>query len=181
MNVAPFADSRARRRDERLRTAVERTSRDLLAYFARRVDILEDAADLVSDTMLTAWRRIDDLPDSNEETRMWLFGVARRTLANHHRGRQRADANTELLRLELRAAQSAYRADDEGDASDLRDLVQRLPETQRDLVALVHWDGFSLVEAAIILDIPASTARSRYSAARASLRDTLTRADSTRR
>lgn len=43
-----------------------------LAYFERRIDG-PDAADLLSETMLTAWRRIDDLPQDDVEARMWLF------------------------------------------------------------------------------------------------------------
>jgi hypothetical protein len=35
-----------------------------------------EAADVVADTMLVAWRRIDDVPPE-PGTRLWLFGVAR--------------------------------------------------------------------------------------------------------
>src|SRR4029453_6989545 len=61
-----------------------------LGYARRRVDRPEDAADVVADTMLVAWRRLDEVP-SGRETRPWLFGVARRVLANGRRGRGRRD------------------------------------------------------------------------------------------
>ena len=38
---------------------------------------------------------------------------------------------------------------------------------------LIHWDGFTIVEAAEILGLNPSTARSRYAAARELLRDAL--------
>jgi RNA polymerase sigma-70 factor (ECF subfamily) len=55
----------------------------------------------------------------------------------------------------------------------VRDAVRRLPAAQRDLVTLVHWEGFSLAEAAEILGVNPSTERSRYAAAKAVLHDAL--------
>ena len=40
---------------------------------------------------------------------------------------------------------------------------------------LIHWDGLTIIEAAELLGLNASTARSRYAAARASLREALAR------
>ena len=48
-------------------------------------------------TFLTAWRRLDEMPP-DPETRLWLYGVARRVLANHHRGEHRRSALAERLR-----------------------------------------------------------------------------------
>ena len=52
----------------------------LLAYALRRTPDASDAAEVMADTMLAAWRRIDDVP-AGEETRPWLYGVARRCWA----------------------------------------------------------------------------------------------------
>ena len=60
-------------------------------------------------------------------------------------------------------------APDAGEAHAVRDAVLRLPAPQRELVMLVHWDGFTIAEAAEILRVNASTARSRYAAAKATL------------
>ena len=51
-------------------------SGDLLAYFGRRVHNREDAADLLGETMLQAWRRRDVLPNETARQRMWLFTIA---------------------------------------------------------------------------------------------------------
>ena len=63
----------------------------VLGYLRRRTDSGHDAADLLADTFLVAWRRLDDLPPGNQ-TRPWLYGVARRVLANHRRGEGRRQA-----------------------------------------------------------------------------------------
>ncbi len=53
-------------------------------YAARRTGSPEDAADVISETFLTAWRRIGDVPEG-EDALLWLYGVARRVLANQQR------------------------------------------------------------------------------------------------
>lgn len=155
---------------ERLRLLLMGSGDDLLRYFERRVNDAEDAADLLSDTAMTAWRRIEDLP-RGDAGRLWLFGVASKVLANHRRSRRRYDALVGRLRLELRATQPRGPMDDEAVA--VRDAVSRLRAEHRELVMLVHWDGFTVADAAEILGLNASTARSRYAAARESLRSSL--------
>jgi RNA polymerase sigma-70 factor (ECF subfamily) len=152
-----------------LRRALDASSADLLAYFERRTPVREDAADLLAEVMLQAWRRVADLPDEHERQRMWLFGIARRVLANHHRSSRRRRALADRLRGHLVETAVA----DDAEASAVRDAVRRLPPDQAELVMLVHWDGFLLVAAAELLGVNASTARSRYAAARATLRETL--------
>ena len=124
--------------EERVGVAVAAASRDLLAYFERRVASREDAADLLGEALLVAWRRAAVVPGDPQGARLWLFGVARNVLANHQRGVRRRLAMADRLR---------------GD--DMRELV-----------TLVHWDGFGIAEAGQILGIGASTARSRYARAR---------------
>jgi hypothetical protein len=49
----------------------------ILGYALRRTTSPDDAADILAETFLTAWRRLDELP-SGEEAGLWLYGVARR-------------------------------------------------------------------------------------------------------
>ncbi|WP_275403788.1 sigma factor-like helix-turn-helix DNA-binding protein [Nocardioides jishulii] len=57
--------------------------------------------------------------------------------------------------------------EDHTEATAVRDAVLRLHAAHRELVMLIHWDGFTVTEAAELLGLNASTARSRYSAAAA--------------
>jgi RNA polymerase sigma-70 factor (ECF subfamily) len=141
---------------------------DLLAYFERRVQSA-DAADLLAEVMLTAWRRITNLPDDPERARMWLFVTARNVLANAERGERRRWRLANRLRLMLTPA-----VPDAGEGAEVRDAIARLAPEQAELIRLVHWDGFSLAEAAEVLGIPPSTARGRYQRAKVELRAALT-------
>ncbi|WP_432522829.1 RNA polymerase sigma factor [Kineococcus sp. SYSU DK006] len=71
---------------------------------------------------------------------------------------------------ELAAAQRIVDAAGEDTvAAAVREAVGMLPAPQRELVMLVHWDGFSLAEAAAVMGVPASTVRTRYATARVTL------------
>ena len=155
-----------------LRRALAETADPLLAYFERRVTPTADAADLLAETMLQAWRRASELPaEGAVRQRMWLFTIAANVLANHRRSDRRRRRLAERLRLHVGATTTP--ASDHADRIALRDAVHHLKKEQRELVTLIHWDGFSLVEAAELLRLNTSTARSRYAAARESLRRSL--------
>ncbi len=154
-----------------IRIALRANASDLLAYHERRVPCREDAADLLGETLLHAWRRTAAFPVGDPTLqRMWLFGIAVKVLANHRRTVRRRSALVDRLRSHLELAHDTGPA--AGNA--VRDAVGRLPASHRDLVTLVHWEGFSIAEAAQLLGLNASTARSRYAKARASLREALT-------
>lgn len=164
-------------RDGRLAALAADVADDLLGYFLRRIPSPEDAADLLGDTLLALAAGADRIPDDAEDARRWAFGVARRTLlAGRRRHVQRAQRD-EHRRAALRAA-AIDAAGHPGSERDLarravRDAVRSLPHRDRELLMLVHWDGFSLQEAALHLGIRASTASTRHARAKAALRSVL--------
>ena len=157
-----------------IRSAFRETAPDLLAYFERRLTDREEAADLLGQTMLIAWRRVDKLPAEAERRRMWLFVVAANTLSNHRRTWQHRLALADRLREHLA---TSTRAPELSETHAVRDAVLRLHDAQRELVMLIHWDGFTIVEAAELLGLNPSTARSRYAAAKDALRQALAEAN----
>lgn len=153
----------------RLTVAVEVNASDLLGYLARRIG-QDDAPDLLGETMIVAWRRVHELPEDPERARMWLFGIARGTLLNHARGQRRRWALADRIRGDVSGDTSGAAADA---GADVRDAIARLDPDLAEIVRLVHWDGFALVEAAELLGIPSSTARGRYQRAKEQLRAAL--------
>ncbi len=149
--------------------------RAVLGYALRRVEDPEDAADVVAETFLVAWRRLDQVP-VDEGARLWLFAVARRVIANLHRaGRRRTrlgERLTETLRTEL-ATQPAVT----GEAAEVLRAIGGLGDDDRELLLLVSWEELSPGEAAKALGISSLAARSRLHRARRRLRTLLEQRD----
>lgn len=158
-----------KRSEEPLTRALGQSSSDILTYLSRRATP-DDAPDLLGETMVIAWRRVKDLPDDPERARMWLFGIARGTLQNHARGQKRRWALADRIRLQVRDDRAAPPPDE---GSEVRDAIARLEPELAELIRLVHWDRFSLTDAAELVGIPASTARGRYQRAKEQLRAAL--------
>ena len=114
------------------------------AYALRGAD-REPAEDAVAETFLVAWRRLDLVPD---DALPWLYGTARRALANQRRaaGRQAA------LRSRMSGAEVGSRrrdvADAVADAEIVRAALASLPDRDREALMLMAWDGLSGARAA---------------------------------
>lgn len=153
-----------------VRSLVAREGPRLLDYFARRVSNREDAADLLGDTLVVVWRRAGSIPPDEEQARMWLYGVARKVLSGHRRTSDRRTALTHRLRQTISEAPAS-------EASHLGDLIAQLPPADQEIIGLVYWEGFSLVEVAQVMSLRPATVRSRHARAREKLRVTLEASD----
>ena len=155
--------------DEHFRRVYAATFEPLLAYAVRRVEQPADAADVVAETFLVAWRRRREIP-ADGEARLWLYGVARRVLANHHRG----DVRRERLGQRLRQRLTAFAADPAAEVPErlaIRAALGRLNELDREVLLLTVWEGLEPREAAQVLGVSSAAVRTRLSRARARLRE----------
>lgn len=151
------------RRQERFEAMYQACHGPVLGYVLRRTANPEDAADVVAETFLTSWRRLDEVPPG-PEARLWLYGVARRVLANHHRGERRRSALAGRLRDDLAAA---YRPPEyAGELAAIAEAFRRLPGEQRELLALEAWEGLDYGQIAIVLGCSRNAVRIRMHRAR---------------
>lgn len=155
---------------ERFRRLYAANFAPLLAYAVRRVDQHEDAADVVAETFLVAWRRSRDLPD-DDEVRLWLYGVARRVLANHHRGGIRRERLGERLRQRLHPAPPADPGAEIADRLAVQAALARLGELDREVLTLTVWEELQPREVATVLGVSPEVVRTRLSRARGRLRE----------
>jgi len=149
------------------------TRTDLLAYIVRRSPSAEDAADVLAETYLIAWRKLDGIP-SGERARLWLFGVARNLLmkgASQHRSRQTLN---ERLVDELRSAHPPHNPVDDERASALCAALAALPERDREIVMLTAWEGLTPKQIAAVVGTPVNVVRVRLHRARTRLKRNLT-------
>lgn len=135
-------------------------------YVSRHVDP-HTADDVVSETFLVAWRRLDDVP---EDALPWLLVVARNTMANSRRSTYRRRA----MEIELaRVAHLAEPAPTPGSIVPEREHVLaalgRLAPKHREVVLLVAWDGLDTSQAAQVLGTSQAAVKMRLSRARRQL------------
>jgi RNA polymerase sigma-70 factor (ECF subfamily) len=127
-----------------------------------------DAADLTAEVFVTAWRRIDKVPDSPDD-RFWLYGVARRTLQHHRRGHLRRERLN--ARLYAEAGTNRPKADDPTfDAERIQNAIASLKSSDREVFCLIVWDELDNQSAARILGCSVNTVTVRLHRARARLR-----------
>lgn len=151
------------------------TRGDLLGYLLRRTAGPEEAADLLAETYLVAWEKLDKLP-AGQEARLWLFGVARNLSLQRHRRTRVAGALVERLARELRAGAAAVPDSPRDD--ELWAALDALPARDREVIALTAWEGLTPGEVAIVLETSANAIRIRLHRARRRLRRTLSAAPS---
>ncbi|GAA0283728.1 sigma-70 family RNA polymerase sigma factor [Actinomadura nitritigenes] len=138
----------------------------ILGYALRRTADPQDAADVLAETFLVAWRRLDDVP-RGEAARLWLYGVARRVLANHHRGERRRSALVGDLAGRLRGDLAAHRVPPpDGELAAIAAAFGELSENDRELLSLVGWEGLDHGEIAAVLGCSRNAVRIRLHRAR---------------
>jgi RNA polymerase sigma factor (sigma-70 family) len=154
------SDDRAHR--ARFRAVFDANYHHVLGYALRRTGSKEDAEDVVAETFLTTWRRLDRLPEG-AGVRPWLYGVARRALANQRRG----DVRRARLTGRLRASEGVTpRANAEGEVAAVAAAFARLSEDDREVLALVAWEELDAGEVATVLGCSRNAARIRLHRAR---------------
>ncbi|MEV6843740.1 sigma-70 family RNA polymerase sigma factor [Actinoplanes sp. NPDC051411] len=146
---------------------------DVWSFARRRTSSAAEADDLCADTFAVAWRRRADIPV--DAGRLWLFGVARRVLANHRRQTERRG------RLHRRLARDAAPPISYEDAAPSETALWRalaaLSAGDRELLLLRAWDDLDVAEIATVLGISAATVSSRLYKARRRLARELERRD----
>lgn len=157
-------------REERVTELFRRHADDIHAYATWRVG-RQDAADVVGEVFLVAWRSLDKVRAGEE--RAWLFGVARRLVL----ARRRQDAAATALDERMAASGVAEAgpdrlADDVALRDQVRQALDALGTRDREALVTAAWFDLTAAEAARVLGISRPTyavrlhrARSRFRAA----------------
>ncbi|XVV08801.1 RNA polymerase sigma factor [Actinoplanes sp. CA-131856] len=136
-------------------------------YLARRTDPAT-ADDVLSETLLVCWRRLDEMP---EDHLPWAYGVARHCLANADRGRRRQ------ARLFARIATidppPVAVAGPEPRDDELETAMAALRGVDAELLRLWAWEDLTPPQIGVVLGISANAASIRLHRAKQKLRDEL--------
>lgn len=136
----------------------------LQRYLGRRLPA-HQVDDVLSETLLVIWRRLDDVP--TDAVLPWSYSVARRCLANHRRSDNRRLALVRRLEQEPPP----------GDPVDIEldRALSRLPDADRELLHLWAWEQLEPREIALVLGLTPNAVSLRLTRAKKKLEKELTR------
>jgi RNA polymerase sigma-70 factor, ECF subfamily len=127
----------------------------------------DDAADALQDAMVAAFRRAGSFRGEAAVT-TWLHRIVVNACLDQHRRRKSRPTTTWIETLHERE----YDRDDVANRElqiELERALNELPEEQRAAIVLVDVQGYSVEDAAAILECPTGTVKSRCSRGRAKL------------
>jgi len=148
-------------RETRFGALVDEVYEPVQRYVRRRTHPA-DVDDVVADTLLVLWRRLDDVPA--DAALPWSYGVARRCLANSRRSVVRQERLVERLQDGLGPSYSAPEDD------LLHTALAALGDDDRALLQLWSWERLEPREIAQVLGISANAASIRLHRAKKRLR-----------
>jgi RNA polymerase sigma-70 factor (ECF subfamily) len=126
--------------------------------FALSVSVLADhglAADATQQTFIKAWRAASTY-DPEREFGPWIYAIARRTAIDIYRKEARSTPRDDLEVATLPPGLETV-----WEVFEVREAVDQLPDEERLVVKLSHFDGYTHVEIAEQLGIPVGTVKSR--------------------
>jgi len=164
--------------DERFNALYRAHYPAVLRYASRRADP-DTARDVVADTFLIAWRKLKAIPADPEQVEPWLYGVARRVLANSDRSQRRTQRLTVRLSRQVPDAQPGDPADAVTERQRLAQALGRLSEADQEALRLIGWEELDLAAAAIAMGCSRSAMAVRLHRARRRLEQVLSAAEQT--
>ncbi len=166
--------------DARFIAAYENHFRAVFVYCRRRVaaDRVDDA---VSETFLTAWRKVDQMP-MGDEVLPWLYGIAYRVVLHQWRGmyrRRRLGDRLSALGVDVPSVPeelilSSY------ESQRVFDATARLKTTDQEILRLHLWEELTHAEIARVVGLRVDAVRQRYSRALKNLTKEFNRIETTR-
>jgi RNA polymerase sigma-70 factor (ECF subfamily) len=170
-----LADTAARARGGDLaafRELIRLTTARLFRIAVYMVGDRDEADDLVQETFIRAWGRMDDLREPAAAL-AWLAGITRNAARDRLRSRHRRARLVESERDRIVDNPAGQRPDDNLAAAQLGAAVRRavddLADKYRMVLLLREVDGMSYEQVAQLLDLPVGTVESRVHRARAAL------------
>lgn len=152
-------------RSRRFEAIFAANHRRVLAYALRRAEGTAEAEEAVSETFLVAWRRLDEVPDASLP---WLLGTTRRVLSNQRRSTRRrtpAGPHADIDQIEIGGRESSL-PERLGEHEAFVASFASLGERDREVLALIAWDGLEVREAAAAMGCSAPTFSLRLHRAR---------------
>jgi RNA polymerase sigma-70 factor (ECF subfamily) len=136
-----------------------RYSRPVFGLALRRLGDRGRAEDAVQETFVSIWRSARTYKPERGPGAPWVYGVARNAIVDRSRARNEPPAEApDEASLE---AGPDERAEQAWTQWQVHSALERLPEREREVIALAYWSDLSQSEVATTLGIPLGTVKTR--------------------
>ena len=174
--------ARLREGDESALSALCQRHRGILrTVIARVIHNDADVDDLMQELMIEVWNRAKSYDETKGKVLGWLVTMARRRAIDRVRRRQAYDRAEERLRLHVEDNSQAVEVpsvEEQAMSADrsafLRQMLETLPEAQKEAVQLAFYRGLSQREISAQTGIPLGTIKTRLELAIRKLRANIT-------
>ncbi|WP_198417323.1 RNA polymerase sigma factor [Cryobacterium sp. Hb1] len=162
-------------REKRMRHLVALVIDPVSRYLHRRTDAAT-ADDVIGDTLLVCWRRLDEVPD---DALPWAIVVARQCLSNARRAeRRRTRLIGRIIAIDPPPAAAdespaASTVDGTAEAARVTAALAGLRRNDAEILRLWAWDELTSPQLAVVLGISANAAAIRLHRAKARLKQEL--------
>jgi RNA polymerase sigma-70 factor, ECF subfamily len=136
-----------------------RYARPVLALAQRRLGDAGRAEEALQEAFVSVWRSASTFRPERGTATTWLYTVARNAIAD--RGRRRQEPPAEPSDQPSMEAGPDERAEREWLRWRVHSALERLSESERELIVLAYWGGLSQSEIADRLDAPLGTVKTR--------------------
>lgn len=121
------------------------------------------ADELVQEVMLKVWQKADGFNPEKAAASTWIYTIARNCRTDMFRRLQKFDTQlaAEDLSIEVEGEEPFAVLHNRRGSDRVRDLMGQLPPDQAQILAKVYMEGKSHSEAALELDLPLGTVKSR--------------------
>ncbi len=150
--------------DDRFTQLYRTHHRAVWAYAVRRLPAGADAADVTAEVFAVAWRRREEVPPE-PETLLWLYGTARRVVANAARAAGRRDRLAGRL-AGLRDSREPGTDPDLGEYAEVLAALDRLGAAEREAIRLAVWEDLPVQGIARVLGCSPNAVSLRLTRAR---------------
>lgn len=131
-------------------------------YVKFHIDNLQDAEDIIQETLLAAFRGFDSLKQQ-EKFKAWLLTIARNKCRDYYRRKKAPETDLEAVENLLTQAEPAP-------VEAVAETLSGLRDHDRQLLEMTYYEAMSQQEIARRLNIPLGTVKSRMYAAKQSFR-----------
>ena len=152
-------------------TLYEMYAGSLYGIILRLVKRQEDAEDILQETFIKIWKCIRSYDSEKGRLFTWMSKIARNVVKDHLKSKshKRSVLNNNLETCQF-AVDNQHSVENNFDTIGIREISHKLPSRFYSILDLIYFKGFTHQEAAIELNLPLGTIKTRLRMAIADLR-----------